>query len=256
MGFPNVEIISFIEYLLPGFVAAWIFHGLTAHLKPTPFEQIVKALIFTAFTKPLVGGTEVAMLGIGSSLGSVGTWTDTSSLTWSLLYAIVLGFGFSSLANTGHFHDWLPDWITKRTSFPSEWFSAFNKYKRYVYLHLKGDRRLRGWATEWPDQPDSGHFVVQQAAWILDDNTRVPLHLTEAMLVPASEVEMVEFETPPDQRNYDEAEFVSGERRLIALRSKKTDKEKPNGERTPAPCSGDRVAERSAAESDGHQQRA
>lgn len=41
------EIIPLLQYLIPGFLAAWIFYSLTAFKKPDTFGQIVQALIFT-----------------------------------------------------------------------------------------------------------------------------------------------------------------------------------------------------------------
>ncbi len=35
---------------------------------------------------------------------------------------------------------------------------------------------------------------MMNTAWVLDDNTRVPLTLTERFLIPVSDVELVEFE--------------------------------------------------------------
>lgn len=35
---------------------------------------------------------------------------------------------------------------------------------------------------------------MMNTAWVLDDNTRVPLTLTERFLIPVSDVERVEFE--------------------------------------------------------------
>ena len=47
MDWASGDIVSVIYYLLPGFVAAWVFYGLTAHPKASPFERVVQALIFT-----------------------------------------------------------------------------------------------------------------------------------------------------------------------------------------------------------------
>lgn len=111
-----------------------------------------------------------------------------------MLVATLLGTIAAGLANTNKLHDAVPDWITKRTSFPSEWFSAFQRTKAFVYLHLRDGRRIWGWPEEWPDHPDSGHFVLMQPEWVLDDNQRIPLVITERMLIPAGDVEFVEFE--------------------------------------------------------------
>ena len=54
MEFFKADLIGLVQYLLPGFLSTWIFHSLTAHPKASPFERVVQALIFTAFTTLLV----------------------------------------------------------------------------------------------------------------------------------------------------------------------------------------------------------
>ena len=54
MDFPSSEVIKVIYALLPGFIAAWVFYGLTAHPKLSPFERTVQALIFTGIIQALV----------------------------------------------------------------------------------------------------------------------------------------------------------------------------------------------------------
>lgn len=150
--------------------------------------------------------------------------------------AIILGLLFSYVSNTNALYNkFLLKKITRRTSYPSQWFSAFSSKDRYVYLHLDGDRRIYGWPDEWPDHPDEGHFILMEPEWILDDNTRVPLHLIEKMLIPASEVVMVEMEKPEDEWNFSESKFLEGEEKLVNLRKessmkreKKNDRKKKN----------------------------
>lgn len=50
------EVIPLLQYLLPGFLAAWIFYALTAFKRPDTFGQIVQALIFTFVIQSLVVG--------------------------------------------------------------------------------------------------------------------------------------------------------------------------------------------------------
>jgi len=155
---------------------------------------------------------------------------------------------FSAFANTSWIHFRIPDWITKRTSFPSEWFSAFYQDKRFVYLHLTGERRLYGWPEEWPDQPDKGHFVMMQPEWILDDNTRVKLHLVERMLIPTSEVVMVEFVKRENEYTHSPEEQVEAERLMIQIQ--KRDSKEPNNdgaEKIKIPQGSDRISQRSTS---------
>lgn len=193
MDWASGDIVSVIYYLLPGFVAAWVFYGLTAHPKASPFERVVQALIFTVVIQPVTVITGWFLLACGNII-SLGTWTANSAFTWSVLLAFAFGLLFAWLANKDYCHALLRHCrITKRTSFPSEWYSAFYQGKRWVVLHLPGGRRLYGWPEEWPDQPDTGHFLIDQPIWLLDNGEYETLPNVEKTLVPAVGVEMVEF---------------------------------------------------------------
>lgn len=189
----NPDLFQLLLSLLPGFVAAWVFHGLTAHRKAIHFERVIQALIFTAFIFSTVSLLRMIALAIGKTW-EFGTWTETlSTPSVSLIVGILYGLAFTCLANTSALHNWLPDFITKRTSYPSEWYSALND-KRYVYLHLDDKRRIYGWPSEFPDYPDAGHFVLMEAEWVLDDNRRAKLPVTHKILIPATKVVFVELE--------------------------------------------------------------
>ncbi len=235
MDLPSSEIVAVIYALLPGFLAAWIFHGLTPHPRLGAFERVVQALIFTGIAQAVVVTIRWTALLLGG-IGSIGTWTDGTSYVFSIVIAVLMGIGFAFCANTDCFHKVLRDgkWfekfggITKRTSFPSEWFSAFNMDQRYVVLHLSGERRLYGWPYEWPDHPDSGHFVIMQPEWLLDDNSRAPLHEVEQVLVSGTDVKMVEFVKYSHELSADKDEVESTAKTLIALH--KEDKDSDAGQ--------------------------
>ena len=193
MAWVSSEVVSTIYYLMPGFLAAWVFYTLTAHRKTSPFKRVVEALIFTVVVQAVTVVVRWVLLFLGPIV-HIGSWTEESTLVWSVLLALVIGLLVAWLANGDHLHARLRKWsITARTSFPSQWYSVFIREKRWVILHLDGGRRLLGWPEEWPDHSDTGHFVVDQPEWLLDDGRRAPLHRVERMLVPASEVELVEF---------------------------------------------------------------
>lgn len=206
-NFSGIQISDAVSSILSGFVAAWIFYSLTSHPKANQFERVIQALIFTAIIRIPVLITKWMLLLIGSSVEiklkatslEFGAWTSTVEFVWSMIFAVVVGVLFSTLANTDWLHNHLRRMrITKRTSYPSEWSHEFNRYRshRYMVLHLAGDkpRRLSGWVAEWPDQPDTGHFVIQNASWHDEEGNEMKLEETvESMLVRASDVEMVEF---------------------------------------------------------------
>jgi hypothetical protein len=193
-SFAKPELIAFIYALLPGFLTAWIFYALSAYPKPSSFERVIQALVFTLLAEIATQTICFFSLRIGKIL-LFGTWTEEVHFGWKVTAATAIGF-FAVAIVQNNLISKLPRClrITSKTAYPSEWFSAFTRSKSYIYLHLSGERRLWGWAEEWPDDPSTGHFVMMNAAWVLDDNTRVPLALTERFLIPVSDVERVEFE--------------------------------------------------------------
>ena len=192
MTVPKAEIIAVIYALLPGFLAAWCFYVLSHHRKPSPFERVVQALIFTGFVRFLITLLQGVALFLGRKW-SVGVWSEDVSLGWSFALAMVVGVFAAALANNDQFHAWFRRvGVTTKIS-SSEWFASFQTERRYVVLHLVGERRLFGWPFMWPDYPDSGHFVIMEPEWLLDDGNRVPVYASERILIAASDVSMVEF---------------------------------------------------------------
>lgn len=215
------DVLGIINALLPGFVAAWIFYGLTPHPKKEPFERVVQALIFTGIVQAIVFIVGGVLLLLGR-LVSIGEWTEKVQFVWSIGIAAVIGLVVAGLANNDLLHSWLRErdwylydkhetakkaaaapkrhWIwTARTSYPSEWFHALNQDRRWVILHLKDRRRLHGWPAEMPDQPDGGHFVIWQPEWLLSDGQRAMLYNVERMIVPVSKVVFVEVMRTPEE---------------------------------------------------------
>jgi hypothetical protein len=200
MDLPSPEIVRVIYALLPGFLTAWVFYGLTAHPRQGTFERVVQALIFTGIVQAIVLVIQGTLLFLGHQVLSLGPWTDGRAYVLSIVVAILLGVVVALFANKDWFHTFLREYkwfkkiggVTTRTSYPSEWFSALSRDKRYVVLHLKGERRLFGWPFEWPDQADAGHFAIMEPEWVLDDNSRAPLHKVERLIVSAKDVVMVE----------------------------------------------------------------
>jgi hypothetical protein len=120
-------------------------------------------------------------------------WTENTSFVTCIIFAVLFGLFLSASANNNWLHPLLQKWnITKRSSYPSEWFSTLSENQRYVALHLTDGRRILGWPYEWPNQCDSGHFVLMEASWLTDENEMIPLSNVQMILIPAKDVEVVE----------------------------------------------------------------
>jgi hypothetical protein len=187
------EVIPLLQYLIPGFLTAWIFYSLTAFKRPDTFGQIVQALIFTLLIHTLVTGLGALFLLIGDRGFSIGIWDAKAKAGCSTIVAIVLGFTSCYLANSDKLHMRLRDkGITRQTSFPSEWYSAFSTRPRFVVLNLLDGRRLYGWPAEWPSEPTNGQFVIEDPSWIDEKGEEVESG-AEVIVIDASKVQWVEF---------------------------------------------------------------
>ena len=190
------DTVTLLNYLLPGFLAAWVYYGFTSFKLPSQFERVVQALIFTLLVQPLVYIAKAALLCAGKCV-SLGTWTDSSNLTASVAFAFILGATFATFANNDRFHKLMRYLkITRETSYPSEWYGEFGNSVTYVVLHLRDQNRIYGWPKEWPSQPGVGHFVLEQSVWLDDENKEIPMTNVASVLIPADAVTLVEFMNP------------------------------------------------------------
>ena len=190
MSWASSEAVTVLAFLLPGFVAVAIFQSFTSHPKPSDFERVVQALIFTIVVQATVQG----ILWVGRLLGRDSLWPSAAEIVVTVGIAILVAFLTVAVMNNDILHGFFR-WLrfTKETSFASEWYSSFHRHPDcYVVLHLQGERRVFGWPAEWPSRPDQGHFRIQEAEWLVGRH-RIPVEGVEAMVVPARMVEVVEF---------------------------------------------------------------
>lgn len=235
MELPSSDLLELFMKLLPGFLAAGAFHALTPYPKRDVFERVVAALIFTLFAHLIVTAVRVLCVWIGTWGFKMGEWSAEADLTWGAAAGLTMGIAWAHVVNNGLSHSLLRRLgTTKKTSLPSQWFSAFAQHARYIILQLKDGLRLMGWPLEWPDEPDSGHFLLQRPTWVLDDGSRAAMHQIEAYLVSAKDVEAVEFLRFNDDQSLADhkAEIESGKRVLTNLRKESAD-DKPREAKSP-----------------------
>lgn len=190
----SAGVIALLVFLLPGFVAGWVFYGLTSHPRPEKFERVVQALIFSFLVQALVPILKWVLHGIGVFLPLL-PWNEDTRLVSSLVLAVAVGGVLTVCANKDIPHKWLRERynLTLRTAYPSEWFCAFSALKKPVILNLKDGRRLQGWPKEWPVDTSRGQFLLEDPAWIDEDGAYVELPQIDSLLFPVDQVEFVEF---------------------------------------------------------------
>ena len=187
------EFVSFVTFVLPGFVAAWVFYGLTSHPKPSQFERIVQALVFTFVIQTFVAPCRWGLEKIGE-IAPLRPWNAIAKSGISLGLALIMGGTLAWLTNTDSAHKRLRSWgFTTRTSHPSEWFYVLGQKVTFVVLQLRDGRRLYGWPKEWPIERDKGQFYVMLPSWIEEDGKEINLPDVDGILLDAKDVKWVEF---------------------------------------------------------------
>lgn len=187
------DFVLLLTYLLPGFLAAWVFYGLTSHPKPSQFERVVQALVFTFIIQALVPLCRWVLEQVGQVL-PIRPWDTTADGLTSLVLAITFGCVLAYFTNKDSIHGRLRRFgFTTRTSHPSEWYCVLSEKVTFVILHLQDGRRLYGWPKEWPVVPDVGQFYIMLPSWIRDDGTSIELPQLDGILVNAKDVRWVEF---------------------------------------------------------------
>ena len=190
MSWASSEAVGILTFLLPGFVAAGIFQSLISNPRPSGFDVVVRALFFTMVVQL------VAHLVFWGS--DVSGWNIPPDEAWEIvvlvLVSAVLGLISAYVWNNDLLHRPLRRLnVTRQSSYQSAQYSAFAFHRDcYVVLHLKGERRLYGWPREWPSRPDDQHFLVEDCEWLVE-NGRKPIPGVSHILIPKSEVEMIEF---------------------------------------------------------------
>ena len=192
MSWATAELVGVLTFLLPGFVGAAVFYALTSHPRPGEFDRVVQALVFTTVAQALTW----AARWLAGWYWPAYEWPAGLELLVSAVAAVAVALLAVYFANHDTIHSVLRRiGITRETSYPSEWYSAFAEYPgRYVVLYLKDQRCVYGWLEEWPGSPDRGYFRVSEAVWIIAGR-QIPATGIIATLIPASAVEMVEFLT-------------------------------------------------------------
>ncbi|MBN1930779.1 MAG: hypothetical protein JW786_04130 [Desulfobacterales bacterium] len=249
MELNSTEIIRVIYQLLPGFIVAWIIYGLTAHLKPSYFERIIQALIFTVFVRAILVVIHFFSILIGENVYSFGIWGDKTEFVWSITIAISIGLFFTWCINNdfplflfrndgdeicSRNFKWLNKLLSKikltnKTLHPTEWYSAFKSEPGFIVLHLTGERRLYGWPKQYPDDPQHGHFLIEEAEWLLDDGSSAPLYSVKQLLISSSDVEQIEFLKKPAEIEASTEDLDKAKKLLTDLYKK----ENPNDDQRP-----------------------
>ncbi|MGR2663093.1 DUF6338 family protein [Chromobacterium haemolyticum] len=165
------DLLVLLQYLMPGFLSAWVFYGVCSYNKPSQFERVVQALIFTFVIKALVLLFETLLLFVGKYY-SIAKWSSGVELFYSIFFAVLFGFVLAYFVEMDGFHRLLRSFkISNKSGYATEWVQAFNLYKRYIVINFSDGRRLIGWPMIWPTDSSSGHIFLTDYQWLFDQSS-------------------------------------------------------------------------------------
>ena len=202
---PDLDLLKQFQFLLAGFVAAWVFYGLTPYKRPTAFERVAQALVYTAIV-------QLTATGLAEILGFFGWEAATAILPGPasvFLLAVFLGVIFAWMTNRDYPHAWLRRvGLTMQTARKCNWADALDMDNyHFVILNLKDGRRIYGWPSFWPNTHEDDHFLLRLYAWLPDqkdgeilDMSKLALAKNAAILIASESVDTVEliFHTSPN----------------------------------------------------------
>jgi len=193
------ETTALLQYILPGLLAAWVFYGLTSHVKPSQFERVIQALIFTFLVQAVLPVVRWSLELIGTRF-HIRPW-DNGSETLALAFiAVTIGATLAYVTNKDFFHRWVrAKGFTTRASHPSEWHGILSERQSHVVLHLTDERRLSGYPQVWPSEPDKGHFFIVRPSWLSEAGEHKLLAGIEGLLINTKDVMWVEFIDQPKE---------------------------------------------------------
>ena len=191
------DVVALLSFLAPGFLLAWIFYALTTHAKPSQFERVVQALIFTTIIKALVAACKAGLM-LAGKLYAIRPWDSDAELACGLLLAVIAGLLAAYASNNDTWYRTFRFFnLSKRSVHPNEWGGVLSRYQNYLIIHFKDERRLYGWPEVWPSDPDKGHFFIVLAQWLDSENPN-EIPGTEGVLINAQDVKWIEIVRKPD----------------------------------------------------------
>ena len=195
------DIILLIQYLAPGFISAWIYYGITSHVRPSSFERVVQATIFAIFIQIITEVIYYFALQVGR-FWSIGSWKESSSLIISVTASILLGFLLALISNNDKLHSRFRKLgLSNRSSHPSEWHAVLKDNPAYMVFHLQDERRLVGYPLVWPSNHETGHFFISNCYWLVEDDledsesqeqNHIPIDYALGILINSSDIKMIE----------------------------------------------------------------
>ncbi|PAA01270.1 DUF6338 family protein [Pseudomonas fragi] len=188
----SAEIIPVLQQLMPGFLAMIIFYWLAEAPKPTQFERVLQALISTAVIQLLVMGVEKAAYYLGNYY-SFGEWSEVSTNVSAIFLAVSIGLALAHLCNSDAIFS-----VARKMGFTTKASQDDGVHIHKIFsnsgmiLHFTDGKRLMGYLDVFPNNKQSGVYLVSNPIWITAD-VRQECPETNTIMISGTDVQWVEF---------------------------------------------------------------
>jgi|ERR1700730_11920756 len=83
--------------------------------------------------------------------------------------------------------------LTQRTSRSSVWGDTFHEYSGVILVELGDGRRVEGWVRYYSDEPTPASLFLENAAWVTDENTLIPIDGPGILITQELGIRSIEF---------------------------------------------------------------
>ncbi len=206
----SIEAINILLLLLPGLVSSQIFYSIMGcGEKVTASKRVYDSVIFSFVSYILLAifVTWSPMLQVTEVKGVLNYTfvNDRCLVVGNLITMLSLPLLAGAILHNDCFHHILRLLkITTKSSRPNTWSDVFLSEDRHVIIHLKDERRIRGYPTRFSTDSEEGYIYLFNPAWINDDRQQedAPVYIetgAHGILVNKAEIDLIEFTLNPEE---------------------------------------------------------
>lgn len=188
------ELLPLIQTLIPGFLMTMVFYWFAEVPEKNQFDRILQALVGTSVIQAIIHGAEQLSYLLGS-IFSFGGWSTSMANMAAMLMGVVFGVALAYFCNKDLIYS-----TARRTGLTTK---ASTEDSIHIYqslatsgvvLHLIDGRRLMGHIDTFPNNKQTGFFLISSPSWVHGEI--LPCQGTRSILISSSDVQWVEFLEP------------------------------------------------------------
>ncbi len=206
----SIEVFNILLLLLPGLISSQIFYSIMSQKKEiSASKRIYDSIIFSFLSYLLVAmvmpwSPILQVTGSKESLSYA--FSDNKLLVLlNLVTMVVIPIVLAAILQNDFFHGCLRRMkVTTKSSRESTWNDVLLSEDRHIVIHLRDERRIRGYPIRFSSDADEGYIYFFNPAWVNDDkqNDEDSAYIetgAHGFLVNRSDIDLIEFSLKPGE---------------------------------------------------------